>query len=70
MNNIYIQDIVDELITFLKLKPDTINFKIQLSYSTVLWDVLDYIEEFKVNINNTSYAIMGKEFKSKFYVTY
>ena len=69
MNNIYIQDIVDELITFLKLKPDTINFKIQLSYSTVLWDVLDYIEEFKVNINYVSYAIMGNEFKSKLYET-
>ena len=70
MNYIYIQDIVDEFIALLTFTPDNLYLKPQLIYPTTLGDVLDYIEEFKVNINNASYAIMGNEFKSKLYVTY
>lgn len=70
MNYIYIQDIVDEFIALLTITPDNLYLKPQLIYPTTLGDVLDYIEEFKANINNASYAIMGNEFKSKLYVTY
>ena len=70
INYIYIQDVVDEFIALLSITPDNLYLKPQLIYPTTLGDVLDYIEEFKVNINNASYAIMGNEFKSKLYVTY
>ena len=70
MNYIYIWDIVDEFIALLTFTPDNLYLKPQLIYHTTLGDVLDYIEEFKVNANNASYAIVDNEFKSKLYVTY
>ena len=70
MNYIYIQNIIDELIALLTFTPGNLYLKPQLIYHSTLWDVLDYIEEFKVNIINASYAIIGNECKSKLYVTY
>ena len=70
MNYIYIQDIIDEFIALLTFTPDNLYLKPQLICPTKLEYFLDYIEDFRVNINNASYAIMSNEFKSKFYVNY
>ena len=70
MNYICTQDIIDEIIALLTFTPDNLYLKPQLIYHTTFEDFLNYIEEFEVNINYVSYAIMGKEFNSKFYVTY
>lgn len=69
MNYIYTQDIIDEIIALLTFTPDNLYLKPQLIYYTTFEDFLNYIEEFEVNINYVSYAIMGNEFKSKLYVT-
>ena len=69
MNYICTQDIIDEIIALLTFTPDNLYLKPQLIYHTTFEDFLNYIEEFEVNINYVSYAIMGNEFKSKLYVT-
>jgi UDP-2-acetamido-2,6-beta-L-arabino-hexul-4-ose reductase len=70
MNYIYIQDIVGEFAELLTVTQDTLYLKPQLIYPTTLGDVLEYIEEFKVNVNKTDYVIVDNEFKSKLYATY
>ena len=70
MNYIYIQDIVGEFAELLTVTHDTLYLKPQLIYPTTLGDVLEYIEEFKVNVNKTDYVIVDNEFKSKLYATY
>ena len=70
MNYIYIQDIVGEFAELLTVTQDTLYLKPQLIYPTTLGDVLEYIEEFKANVNKTDYVIVDNEFKSKLYATY
>lgn len=70
MNYIYIQDIVSEFAELLTVAQDTLYLKPQLIYPTTLGDVLEYIEEFKVNVNKPDYVIVDNEFKSKLYATY
>jgi UDP-2-acetamido-2,6-beta-L-arabino-hexul-4-ose reductase len=70
MNYIYIQDIVGEFAELLTATQDTLYLEPQLIYPTTLGDVLEYIEEFKVNINKKKYVITDNEFKRKLYATY
>ena len=71
MHYVYVQDIVNEFIEKLSSKnncelyiePDNI-------YETTLGDVVDYIKEFKENINNTKYLVKKNIFKEKLFITY
>ncbi|MDA8869493.1 hypothetical protein N9H67_02000 [Methylophilaceae bacterium] len=70
MNYIYIEDIIKEFIDLLKFPLEGLYLKPKLIYPTTLGDVLDYIEEFKLNINNLDYEILDNDFKDKLYQTY
>jgi UDP-2-acetamido-2,6-beta-L-arabino-hexul-4-ose reductase len=70
MNYIYIDDIIDELISLFFFPLDSLYLIPELIYSTTLGNVHDYIQEFKLNINNINYEIHDDEFKNKLYQTY
>lgn len=70
MNYIYIEDIIKEFVDLLKFPLESLYLKPKLIYPTTLGNVLDYIEEFKLNIDNLDYEIFDNDFKKKLYQTY
>lgn len=70
MNYVYVQDIVVEFIHKLKSKESDLYIEPKDIYETTLGDVVDYINEFKANMDNMKFNIENNEFKSKLYNTY
>lgn len=71
MNYIYVQDLVNNFVELnLRNKNGEVYYTPEYIYQTTLGEVLDYIDEFKNNIENTSYSISDNDFKSKLFDTY
>lgn len=62
MNYVYVQDIVDEFLD-IYIEPKRV-------YNTILGKVVDFITEFKENIDNKNYVVKNSEFKQKLFNTY
>ena len=70
MNYIYIQDLVEEFTELLINSRDSLYLKPRLIYPTTLGDVLECLNDFKLNVNKKDYVIKDNDFKSKLYATY
>ncbi len=71
MEYVYVQDIVEEFLSILE-NEEIIELYIEPKkiYQTTLGEVVDFIDEFKVNILNEKYQIDNNEFKQKLFQTY
>ncbi len=67
MHYIYVQDVVDEFIKRIdEHKIEKIYYEIDNFYDTTLGEVIDYLDEFKINIDNPNYSIKdSNSFKEK-----
>ena len=70
MTYVYVQDIVDVFIEKLSINKDGLYQNITTVYHTTLGDIVDYLEEFKENIENPSFEIIDNDFKEKLFNTY
>lgn len=71
MHYVYVQDIVDEFLSILKrVKNSEIYIEPREIYQTTLGEVVDFINEFKINISTKNYCIDSNEFKQKLFKTY
>ncbi len=71
MQYVYVQDVVDEFLSILELKESSeIYIAPKKIYQTTLGEVVDFIDEFKVNVLNDEYKIVNNEFKEKLFQTY
>jgi UDP-2-acetamido-2,6-beta-L-arabino-hexul-4-ose reductase len=71
MHYVYVQDIVDEFLSILKIEKSLeISIKPKKIYYTTLGEVVDFINEFKLNLLNENYQIKDNEFKQKLFQTY
>lgn len=72
MKYVYVQDVIKDFIKKINInKKDKIFHEIEPHYDTTLGEVVDYITEFKLNINNEKYFIIeNNEFKKKLFLVY
>lgn len=70
MQYVYVQDIVKEFINFMNNNIEELYIDPNLVYNTTLGEIIDYLVEFKKNINTDDYNIGDNEFKNKLYITY
>lgn len=71
MNYVYVQDIVKEFSHFIdNTMTNDLYMEPKTTYHTTLGDVVDYITEFKENIEKNDYQVSGDEFKEKLFKTY
>jgi UDP-2-acetamido-2,6-beta-L-arabino-hexul-4-ose reductase len=71
MHYVYVQDVVDEFLSILEIEKNSeIYIEPKKIYQTTLGEVVDFINEFKVNILNKDYYINNNEFKQKLFQTY
>lgn len=72
MKYVYVQDIVIDFVNKInENNKEKIFYEIEASFDTSLGEVVDYINEFKENINNSEYRILiDKEFKKKLFDVY
>jgi dTDP-4-dehydrorhamnose reductase len=71
MNYVYVRDIVSEFIDMIFNKQALdIYYEPKKVFSTTLGNIVDYINEFKININNQNYLIINNDFKQKLFNTY
>lgn len=71
MHYVYVQDIVDEFISIIdKQTSNEIYIEPKKVYETTLGEVVDFMDEFKHNIQSQNYKSNGSEFKQKLYKTY
>lgn len=71
MHYVYVQDIIDEFLEILEFKQiSEMYINPQFVYETTLGEVVDFINEFKQNIDNSEYLIYDNGFKSKLFKTY
>ncbi len=74
MTYVYVQDIVGEFMDCLMSKQKgsegPVYIEPKITYDTTLGEVVDYIAEFKENIDNADYDISGDGFKKKLFTTY
>ena len=71
MHYVYVQDVVDEFLSILETKKSSeIYIEPKKIYQTTLGEVVDFINEFKINIMNENYFIENNEFKQKLFKTY
>ncbi|MFH0709170.1 MAG: NAD-dependent epimerase/dehydratase family protein [Pseudomonadota bacterium] len=71
MHYAYVQDIVNEFISIVG-NHELLDIYIEpkIVYETTLGEVIDFLDEFKKNINNSNYEISNAEFKQKLFATY
>lgn len=71
MHYVYVQDIVQE---FLSILENEKNIELYVEpkkiYQTTLGEVVDFIDEFKLNVLNKKYQIEDNELKQKLFQTY
>jgi|SaaInl8_200m_RNA_FD_contig_123_14757_length_2907_multi_6_in_1_out_0_3 UDP-2-acetamido-2,6-beta-L-arabino-hexul-4-ose reductase len=71
MHYVYVQDIVADFKYIINTKiTQDIYIEPNEVYKTTLGEVLDLINEFKINIENTNYEIENNDFKQKLFQTY
>jgi UDP-2-acetamido-2,6-beta-L-arabino-hexul-4-ose reductase len=71
MHYVYVQDVVDEFLSILEIEKNSeIYIEPKKIYQTTLGEVVDFVNEFKVNILNKDYYINNNEFKQKLFQTY
>jgi len=71
MHYVYVQDIIAEFITTIEQKNiGELYIEPKNIYETTLGEVIDFINEFKKNINNSKYSIFESKFKQKLFNTY
>ncbi|MEA2017825.1 MAG: NAD-dependent epimerase/dehydratase family protein, partial [Campylobacterota bacterium] len=71
MDYVYVQDIVDEFVSIIDNKTSQeIYIEPNKIYKTTLGEVVDFIDEFKHNIQFQDYQPNSSEFKQKLYKTY
>jgi UDP-2-acetamido-2,6-beta-L-arabino-hexul-4-ose reductase len=71
MNYVYVQDIVQEFLQKLTVEDSTkLYFDPTQIYETSLGEVVDFINEFKLNILDKNYKIIENSFKQKLFQTY
>ncbi len=70
MNYVYVQDIVREFINKLDEQQNNLYVEPNQVYDTTLGEIVDYIKEFKQNIDNMKFNIKSNEFKNKLFNTY
>lgn len=72
MHYSYVQDIVKEFTQHLNDKATNNQCYLEPSiiYETCLGEVVDFIEEFKYNMQNSKYEVIDNEFKAKLFTTY
>ena len=71
MKYVYVQDIVIDFIDKInENNREKIFYEIEIFYDTTLGIVVDYLIEFKNNINNDEYIISNNEFKEKLFKVY
>ena len=71
MYYVYVQDIVDDFVSIIdKQISQEIYIEPKKVYETTLGEVLDFIDEFKHNIQSQDYQPNSSEFKQKLYETY
>ncbi len=71
MHYVYVQDIVEDFVSIIKNDlQNELYMEPRKVYDTTLGEVLDFIYEFKQNIQNISYKIDNFEFKQKLFNTY
>ena len=69
MNYVYVQDIVAKFLLHLEDKKSNPYVDIDDIFETTLGEVVDYLDEFSKNINNSDFKI-NNEFKQKLFITY
>ena len=70
MQYVYVQDIVNDFISILEVGNRELYINPQNVYETTLGELVEYLGEFKNNIENGQYAIKNNEFKEKLFQTY
>jgi len=70
MHYVYIQDLIDEFILILKQEKEELYINPQNIYATTLGKLVEYLNEFKNNIDNKQYSIKDNNFKKKLFQTY
>jgi len=70
MHYVYVQDIVDEFVAMLEVGNRELYINPQNVYETTLGELVEYLGEFKNNIENRQYSIKDNEFKEKLFHTY
>ena len=71
MHYVYVQDIVDDFVSIIdKQTLHEIYIEPKKVYETTLGEVLDFIDEFKHNIQSQDYQPNSSEFKQKLHKTY
>jgi UDP-2-acetamido-2,6-beta-L-arabino-hexul-4-ose reductase len=71
MHYVYIKDVINEFVSKLEIKNSKkIYFEVGLVFDTTLGEVVDFINEFKLNILNENYKIGNNDFKQKLFQTY
>ncbi|MGB5920489.1 NAD-dependent epimerase/dehydratase family protein [Arcobacter sp.] len=68
---VYVQDIIEEFLSCIRTrKKSELYMSSNIVYNTTLGEVIDFINEFKLNIVNTQYEIRNNDFKKKLFNTY
>ena len=68
---VYVLDVISEFMDCLALPKNEGGYLYpHKAYSTTLGQVVDYLDEFKNNIDNEHYIVSGNTFKEKLFVTY
>ena len=71
MHYVYVQDIVDDFVSIIDNQTSQETYiEPKKVYETTLGEVLDFIDEFKRNIQSQDYQPNSSEFKQKLYETY
>lgn len=71
MHYVYVQDIVDDFLSIInKQTSQEIYIEPKQVYKTTLGEIVDYIDEFKYNIQSTDYCKKSSELKQKLFSTY
>ena len=71
MHYVYIQDVINEFVSKLEINDaKEAYFEVESIFDTTLGEVVDFINEFKLNILNENYKIENNDFKQKLFQTY
>ena len=71
MHYVYIQDVINEFVSKLEINDaKETYFEVESIFDTTLGEVVDFINEFKLNILNENYKIENNDFKQKLFQTY
>jgi len=70
MRYVYVQDLVQEFVSKLDMQTSDLYLEADAYYDTTLGEAFDYINEFKENIDNKNFIVIGDVFKKKLFDVY